>query len=822
MTDSQEGKPEDASTAVNEKLDSSVRAVADEIEPLLQGLYANYICGRFPSIEDSLRQRLTSLMVLRRKRILYRRSRYGGSPIRAKKTISPPNVEPPRTQQQVPLALEAAEAAHLVNVMPAKSNIQPLAVSATTLAADEFKKASTPSVVSATKTVALGNDEDLVFPPAPNGQVKQRYRTLKKEREELHKAYLNSLPGFSHYEEYLRQQSLKPLTEPDNRRTADSFTELCHKISEAETMLETDLELDWNNCNKAIAEAICPFCLYALPSLSVSDEKKWKAHVMNDLDAYEDEGSESSEGEKGSSAASKPVSRTTSKNDPERYIKPTFEDPSGIQTWGSDGHDPCSSNPYTPWGGYRKYIASKKRGVLWHEDPSRDFVEESLFDGILKEDRRRFGWGFLTEAGDAQLESLENDLIIQSILIYTREKLDQTNSPSTQPKDSGLPVASGDCDTGKDGEKDGRREEGNHTETNSVAVSGGSKGKEKEPMRSTGSSIIPDDPVSRSGSNELGSNTTSTSIPDNDGRGSDDSDVNKPPLQRVHFYNLLDDAARLAMALKGDRSPPDTGTLIEILPGMTHEQLMDLRAEYKRWVKAGPEHKGVNVAKHIRVRLRDGDLSLMKACYATALGRWESEAYWASFWYQSDVTRRELLIEALMGRSNEEIRRIKDSYSDEKYDNSLIKCIKTESKEDKFKLLVKNDTKTLYKAMHAEKGGETAMIDIVVQRNAAHLREVLKLYEVEYKSNFARDALKKCANLVGEPLAHILNGVINKPVRDALLLHHALTASKSDELCRELLTLRLVCYHWDRGHMAAVKAALSPASRPGSRRRGQR
>ncbi len=40
-----------------------------------------------------------------------------------------------------------------------------------------------------------------------------------------------------------------------------------------------------------------------------------------------------------------------------------------------------------------------------------------------------------------------------------------------------------------------------------------------------------------------------------------------------------------------------------------------------------------------------------------------------------------------------------------------------------------------------------------------------------------------------------------------MLLHHALTASRRDELRRELLISRLVRYHWDRHHMAAVKLA---------------
>jgi hypothetical protein len=60
-------------------------------------------------------------------------------------------------------------------------------------------------------------------------------------------------------------------------------------------------------------------------------------------------------------------------------------------------------------------------------------------------------------------------------------------------------------------------------------------------------------------------------------------------------------------------------------------------------------------------------------------------------------------------------------------------------------------------------------------------------------------------NTKGEMLAHILNGVINKPVRDALLVHHALSLSKSDSIRTELLISRLVRYHWDRPHMELVK-----------------
>ncbi|KOS22056.1 Annexin A11 [Escovopsis weberi] len=311
-----------------------------------------------------------------------------------------------------------------------------------------------------------------------------------------------------------------------------------------------------------------------------------------------------------------------------------------------------------------------------------------------------------------------------------------------------------------------------------------------------------------------------------------DGEASKKLSRRARFHDPEDIASRLAQALKGSHAPK-IEPLIEILPSLTHEQVMELRADYKQIVKTGSDRKGVNVAKHIRSRLKDEDPVLMKACYAVALGKWESEAYWANFWYQGDKTRRELLIESLMGRTNDDIHRIKAAFSDKKYDGSLTKCMKTELREDKFKKAVMmvlegnrmeeydhhgrlipidynqvdSDVADLRKAIKSEKGGETLMISIVVQRSDSHLRAVLHEYEHVYHANFAREALKKSGNLIGELLAHILNGVINRPVRDALLLNHALTATRKESLRRELLISRLIRFHWDPVHMQEVKRA---------------
>jgi hypothetical protein len=307
-------------------------------------------------------------------------------------------------------------------------------------------------------------------------------------------------------------------------------------------------------------------------------------------------------------------------------------------------------------------------------------------------------------------------------------------------------------------------------------------------------------------------------------------------------YDATDDALALVDALAA--RTPDVDTIVDILPALSHDQMLELRAEYKRHCKV--QGRGINIAKHIKLKT-SGNFG--KIAYVTALGKYEGEGYWANYWYQSNSARRELLIESLMGRQNYEIREIKDAFKDKRYSDSLTRCMDKELKADKFRKAVlmalegerqeesdvwppeyrMRDVDALYRAVRAKEGGESTMLSIVIMRSDAHLREVLRTYEKKYQGNFARDALKKSNNLVGEVIAHILNGVINRPARDAMLLHHALmdlmepvndsrssnsrlssreaTSSKHERQQRvELLISRLVRLHWDRQHLFRVKA----------------
>lgn len=231
--------------------------------------------------------------------------------------------------------------------------------------------------------------------------------------------------------------------------------------------------------------------------------------------------------------------------------------------------------------------------------------------------------------------------------------------------------------------------------------------------------------------------------------------------KRVAFYDPEEDALALAAALK--HSKPDAGTIIRVLPRLSDDNVIQLRTEYKKHIKVNG--KGINIAKHIKVKV-PGNLG--KIAYAVALGRWESEAHWANFWYLSNSSRRELLIESLMGRTNSEIARIKEAFSDKRYNDSLEKCMQTELKRDKFRNaillaleekrmgeaeklsieLVQRDAQDLYRALTAKEGGETAMINIIIVRSDNHLREVLRVFEEKYRRNFAREMIQKSRNLV--------------------------------------------------------------------------
>ncbi|KAJ4172036.1 hypothetical protein NW754_007634 [Fusarium falciforme] len=214
------------------------------VEPLLLNHFEHHIGDWFPGISETIRQRLARAMLLRRKRILYRRHRQGNTSIRSENAIPQTSVTLPDAQPAAESSLQTTskKKGEKAAVSRPPSKVAPSQVkSATTLAPEKFKMvSSSPSVVSASRTIASGKHQVLAYPPAPGFAAKRRYEKLKSQR----------------------------MIEAAEKSTEPSLQEL----------LESDL--------RAIGEITCPYCLYALPAAEVFDERKWQNHVKNDLDPY--------------------------------------------------------------------------------------------------------------------------------------------------------------------------------------------------------------------------------------------------------------------------------------------------------------------------------------------------------------------------------------------------------------------------------------------------------------------------------------------------------------------------------------------------------
>lgn len=217
----------------------------NDVQPILLSHYKRYISEGFPTASVTIQQRLADAMILRRKRILYRRSRYGNTAIQLPKVENKVSTILPDSR----LPLEDNQ-----NVI-APSQIK----SATTLQPEKFKMAaSSPSVVSTTMTVALGNHEALKFPTAPGLHTKRKYEQCKAEQLAAHQAML------------------RKADEPGS--TADPTLDDAVDMRDAKRRLSTEEQLSkvLKPDVPAIGEVTCPYCFYALSLEEVFNEKKWQ------------------------------------------------------------------------------------------------------------------------------------------------------------------------------------------------------------------------------------------------------------------------------------------------------------------------------------------------------------------------------------------------------------------------------------------------------------------------------------------------------------------------------------------------------------------
>ena len=145
-------------------------ADGNNLGQLFKDVFAASLLKReFPDADERIRARLASAMLLRRRRILYRKSRQAARPIRIlpKPTTAEIPKQPPKLVETPLVSESKTEGSKPSRLLSTPSRVPSQAHTASTFYPERFHKASAPSRVSIAKSIPLMQDDEPNFPPMP-------------------------------------------------------------------------------------------------------------------------------------------------------------------------------------------------------------------------------------------------------------------------------------------------------------------------------------------------------------------------------------------------------------------------------------------------------------------------------------------------------------------------------------------------------------------------------------------------------------------------------------------------------------------------------
>lgn len=186
-------------------------------------------------------------------------------------------------------------------------------------------------------------------------------------------------------------------------------------------------------------------------------------------------------------------------------------------------------------------------------------------------------------------------------------------------------------------------------------------------------------------------------------------------------------------------------------------------------------------------------------------------------------TKEKVLNDVLLGRSNADMRAIKDLYrktfhtsleSDVKADLSMkterhfLMVLAANRNEESAPVVpsqIDQDVMELYKATEGRSGTDELLVcNILSQRSDAQIRAIALTYQQKFTRDFDTVIKKEFSGHMELALLHQLRTGTDKALRDAMLLEDAMSGAGTKD---HLLVNRVVRVHWDRNHMQQVKGA---------------
>ncbi|TVY43546.1 Annexin A7, partial [Lachnellula subtilissima] len=186
-------------------------------------------------------------------------------------------------------------------------------------------------------------------------------------------------------------------------------------------------------------------------------------------------------------------------------------------------------------------------------------------------------------------------------------------------------------------------------------------------------------------------------------------------------------------------------------------------------------------------------------------------------------TKEKVLNDVLLGRSNADMRAIKDTYHktthrtlehDVKGDLSMkterhflmvLAANRAEESAPVIPQQIDHDVMELYKATEGKMGTDELLVcNILSQRSDAQISAIAHTYRQKFTRDLETVIKKEFSGHMEAALLQQLRTGTDKAMRDALLLEDAMAGAGTKD---HLLTNRVVRVHWDRNHLQQVKGA---------------
>lgn len=186
-------------------------------------------------------------------------------------------------------------------------------------------------------------------------------------------------------------------------------------------------------------------------------------------------------------------------------------------------------------------------------------------------------------------------------------------------------------------------------------------------------------------------------------------------------------------------------------------------------------------------------------------------------------TNEEILNDVLLGRSNADLRAIKELYH-KLYHKSLEAAVKGDlsmKTERHFMMVlaanrneestpvvpqqIEQDVTEIYKATEGKVGTDELLVcDILTHRSDAQIGAIAYTYQQRYSRSLETVIKKEFSGHMEAALLYQLRTGTDRAMRDAMLLEDAMTGAGTKD---RLLVNRVVRCHWNKNHLQNVKGA---------------